>query len=70
MCRKEEISQMAVKSMVYEVNATPKPGLVDKRNSGAHDDMDYNLFIKSAVSFADCLNEIVEIGYTYTGDNY
>lgn len=70
MCRKEEISQIAVKSMVYEVNATPKPGLVDKRNSGAHDDMDYNLFMKSAVSFADCLNEIVEIGYTYTGGNY
>lgn len=70
MCQKEEIALMAVKSMVYEVSATPKPGLVDRRNNGAHDDMDYNLFLNSSISFDDCLEEIVEIGYSYAGDDY
>ena len=31
-------------AMIDEVDLTPKPGLVDRRNSGAHQDMDYTLF--------------------------
>lgn len=46
----EYISQIAVKSMLLEVSATPKPGLVDRNNSGAHKDMDFNTFIESSVS--------------------
>lgn len=44
------IAQMAQKAMLYEVCATPKPGLVDKINSGAHNDMDIFTFIESTTA--------------------
>ncbi|MGE5632136.1 MAG: triphosphoribosyl-dephospho-CoA synthase CitG [Caulobacteraceae bacterium] len=52
------ISQIAVKAMLYEVSATPKPGLVDRNNSGAHSDMDFYSFMASSsvmpVTFYRC----------------
>lgn len=42
------ISQTAIKSMLYEVAATPKPGLVDRSNSGAHLDMNFYTFMASS----------------------
>lgn len=44
----EEISSAAIEAMLFEVAATPKPGLVDRNNSGAHSDMDLYTFISSA----------------------
>lgn len=44
------IAQTAQKAMLYEVCATPKPGLVDQRNSGSHDDMDIFTFIDSTTA--------------------
>ena len=38
------ISKVAIKSLLYEVTASPKPGLVDRFNSGAHRDMDIFTF--------------------------
>ena len=46
----EYISEIAIKSMLLEVAATPKPGLVDRNNSGAHKDMDFYTFMESGVS--------------------
>lgn len=46
----EYISEIAIKSMLLEVSATPKPGLVDRNNSGAHKDMDFFTFIESSIS--------------------
>ncbi len=46
----EYISEIAIKSMLLEVSATPKPGLVDRNNSGAHKDMDFYTFIESSMS--------------------
>jgi len=52
------IADMAVSSLLEEAETTPKPGLVDRRNSGAHSDMDYPLFVQSSNSlrayFAEC----------------
>ncbi|MDK2809969.1 MAG: triphosphoribosyl-dephospho-CoA synthase [Petroclostridium sp.] len=48
----EQISQYAVESLLYEVSATPKPGLVDRRNAGAHKDMDYFTFMSSTAALA------------------
>lgn len=39
---------IAKAALLEEVSATPKPGLVDRRNSGAHRDMDFNTFVRSA----------------------
>lgn len=42
------VGRLARDSLVEEVSVTPKPGLVDRDNSGAHRDMDYSVFIASA----------------------
>ena len=44
------ISTLAEKSLLDEVQITPKPGLVDRRNTGSHTDMDLNTFKISANS--------------------
>ncbi|MGN0185033.1 MAG: citrate lyase holo-[acyl-carrier protein] synthase [Aristaeellaceae bacterium] len=53
-----EIGRIAHRALIREANVTPKPGLVDRENSGAHRDMDLKLFCKSADAllpwFADC----------------
>ncbi len=46
----EEISRLAVQSLLCEVYATPKPGLVDRNNSGSHTDMDLMLFLRSCAT--------------------
>lgn len=43
-------ARQAVRALLYEVNTTPKPGLVDRRNSGSHTDMDSFTFMSSAAS--------------------
>lgn len=44
----EELADLAVQALRGEVRLTPKPGLVDENNPGAHRDMDLELFLKSA----------------------
>ena len=44
----EEIAKLAVQSLLCEVYATPKPGLVDQNNNGSHKDMDLMLFLRSS----------------------
>ncbi len=41
-------ARQAVRALLYEVTTTPKPGLVDRRNSGSHTDMDSFTFMSSA----------------------
>lgn len=43
-------AQQAVRAILYEVSTTPKPGLVDRVNSGSHKDMDFFTFMDSAAS--------------------
>ncbi len=33
----------AIRAMLQEVSATPKPGLVDRENTGSHHDMGFSL---------------------------
>lgn len=44
------LADMAVKALIDEVNLTPKPALVDRRGSGAHDDLTLELMERSAKS--------------------
>ncbi len=46
----ELVAQWAHEALLREVDLTPKPGLVDRHNSGAHSDMDYDMFITSAAA--------------------
>ena len=56
------IAELAVASLLEEVETTPKPGLVDKENSGAHTDMDYPLFVKSSNSLKAYFEECAKLG--------
>jgi triphosphoribosyl-dephospho-CoA synthase len=44
------IARSAVQAMLYEVCASPKPGLVDRNNQGAHRDMNIFTFVDSSVT--------------------
>ncbi|GAB78599.1 holo-ACP synthase / triphosphoribosyl-dephospho-CoA synthase [Austwickia chelonae] len=48
--------------LLAEVHHTPKPGLVDLRNTGAHQDMDVPLFEASAAALAPGLARCERIG--------
>ena len=45
---RDQIAALAVQSLIDEVNTTPKPGLVDRRNNGSHTDMTLSTFLISA----------------------
>lgn len=57
------IASYAHQALLTELTLTPKPGLVDQRNSGAHDDMDLQIFLVSARAIAPWWLRFVEIGY-------
>lgn len=63
-------AESAVKALLYEVSATPKPGLVDRENNGAHLDMDFFTFLSSASvlyeTFYDCTVE----GFDFDGHDH
>ena len=44
------VEALATESLLAEVNVTPKPGLVDRSNTGSHSDMDLPLFERSAAA--------------------
>jgi triphosphoribosyl-dephospho-CoA synthase len=46
---------------------TPKPGLVDRNNSGAHSDMDFFTFLDSIVSLSPYLYQYVKLGMEHEG---
>ncbi len=58
----EKIAEYAVESMLYEVAATPKPGLVDRANNGAHNDMDFFTFMSSAAALHDTFDRMIKLG--------
>ena len=46
----KRLAAMAYRALITEVEATPKPGLVDRNNNGAHRDMDLPMFERSAAA--------------------
>nr|WP_233993380.1 triphosphoribosyl-dephospho-CoA synthase CitG [Latilactobacillus sakei] len=62
------IAILAYQSLVSEVQLAPKPGLVDPDSNGAHDDMDYPLFLKSIAALKVYLVAYIEAGYQSTSE--
>lgn len=58
----KRIGSKAVQALLDEVATTPKPGLVDCRNSGSHKDMNIFTFQASASALAPYFYECVKIG--------
>jgi len=58
----KEIGDLALKAILFEVAATPKPGLVDRYNNGAHNDMDFFTFMSSGAALRDTFDKFTAIG--------
>ncbi len=59
----EFIAVQAYLALQQEVSVTPKPGLVDRANSGAHKDMDIRHFFASATALRPYFCKAAETGY-------
>ena len=68
MDRAAYIASFALEALLVEAAATPKPGLVDRANCGAHADMDFFTFQVSAAAIAPFLSVFVRTGTEHTGD--
>ena len=62
-----QIGTLALEAMLIEVSVTPKPGLVDRNNSGAHRDMGFFTFIKSAAALRNSFEEFARAGENFNG---
>ncbi|OSN01518.1 MULTISPECIES: triphosphoribosyl-dephospho-CoA synthase CitG [Lonsdalea] len=60
-----DIDQRVVQALTVEVMLTPKPGLVDRANNGAHHDMDVPLFQKSIRAMTPWLRRFIDVGYEH-----
>ena len=61
------IGELAYTALLREAEATPKPGLVDLNNSGAHRDMDIHLFRVSAKAIAPYFVRFAQLGGAEAG---
>ena len=59
------IAALATLALEEELALTPKPGLVDRANSGAHNDMDHVLFTRSIEAIAPWFGVFEELGEAY-----
>ena len=55
-------SEVAVRALLFEACTTPKPGLVDRDNSGSHTDMDLFTFMSSSAALHPYYEKCVRIG--------
>lgn len=56
------LAGLAAKALTEEVRLTPKPGLVDERNNGAHSDMDLPLFLRSIDALTPWFRRMAALG--------
>ncbi len=66
----EELGTLALEAMLIEVSVTPKPGLVDRNNSGAHHDMNFFTFLRSAASLRSSFEEFARAGFVGGSRNF
>ena len=66
-CFADRLAGLAVRALVTEVCVTPKPGLVDRANCGAHGDMDIFTFVDSAVALYPYFRNIATLSLKHSG---
>ncbi|WP_312645401.1 citrate lyase holo-[acyl-carrier protein] synthase [Hydrogenoanaerobacterium sp.] len=64
----DTVAAHAQKALLYEVSITPKPGLVDRENNGAHKDMDIFTFIDSACVLVPYFRDCTLRGLNFQGE--
>ncbi|MDR3284625.1 MAG: triphosphoribosyl-dephospho-CoA synthase CitG [Treponema sp.] len=63
----DSIGTASAKALLYEAAVTPKPGLVDRANSGAHRDMDFFTFIDSSAAITSYFRDCARMGFESAG---
>ena len=58
----DDVSSFAVRALLTELAATPKPGMVDRKDSGCHRDMDFFTFLDSAAALTPYFHACVRLG--------
>lgn len=58
----DTLAEQAYRALLEEAELSPKPGLVDSLNNGAHDDMDLALFRRSAAALHPHFREFTALG--------
>ncbi|MGV9712067.1 triphosphoribosyl-dephospho-CoA synthase [Gordonia sp. NPDC003424] len=64
----EDLADAAIAALVAEAELTPKPALVDGRDSGVHSDMDLAMMHRSAHALRDTFVRLARIGHTVDDD--
>jgi len=59
------VPALAARALRQELDLTPKPGLVDRANSGAHRDMDYALFLASIDAITPWFARFEQAGFDH-----
>lgn len=59
------VATLATTALLKEIYLTPKPGLVDRHNSGAHNDMDFQTFIVSIQAISKWFDNFYYCGYLH-----
>lgn len=62
-----DIGSWAIEAMLMEAACTPSPGLVDRDNAGAHQDMDFFTFLTSSSALAGSMFRCAAAGYRHQG---
>ena len=60
------VAHLATRALKAELNTTPKPGLVDSHDSGAHRDMDHALMMRSIRALHPYFVRLATLGYYST----
>lgn len=63
----DQVAFLATKALLYEVAVSPKPGLVDRLNNGAHSDMDMFTFIGGATALTPYFRDMARRGLVFEG---
>ena len=61
------IDRIALQAILWEVAATPKPGLVDRNNCGAHRDMCFGTFMDSTAALSGTFGACAKVGLNRAG---
>ncbi|WP_246061687.1 triphosphoribosyl-dephospho-CoA synthase CitG [Paenibacillus oralis] len=64
-----KLGKTAVLSLLLEVSSSPKPGLVDRFNCGAHRDMDFFTFMESSAALSGYFVKCALLGAEFQGDH-
>lgn len=61
------VALWAARALIYEASVSPKPGLVDRFNSGSHSDMDIFTLEDSSLILAPYFAQFAKIGMNFEG---